>query len=451
MIALILSCTTHPGVDSSTPTDSGVTHVLPEHRYPRVPEDTGAEVTPPNILVVLSDDIGIEASACYEDQISASRAAQPTIAGLCDDGLRFTDVWSYPLCSPTRAAMMTGRYGWRTGVGRALDEDTEPLSIDEVTIPDVLGVESALIGKWHLTGEDDPGHPQALGWSHFAGTLYGVLPDYYAYEEITDGSASQVDRYATTETVDDALAWLGERGEEPWLLWVGFHAPHIPLHAPPDDLHSVDLTGLDPDTWPLPFFQAMIEAMDTELGRLLAGVDRDNTVIIYLSDNGTRDNLNQEIYPQGHAKGTLGEGGVHVPMIIAGPGIPQGDVTEMVHAADVFATIIELAGAEVPADLEHDSVSLVPYLQDPDAGPQRELMLTELFGDVVPETLAGRAARTTEFKLIRLFTGEERLYNLRLDPTEQHDLMLSPLTSESRAAARFLGDYLDLIEAQADL
>jgi arylsulfatase A-like enzyme len=191
--------------------------------------------------------------------------------------------------------------------------------------------------------------------------------------------------------------------------------------------------------------------MDTELGRLLAGVDRDNTVIIYLSDNGTRDNLNQEIYPQGHAKGTLGEGGVHVPMIIAGPGIPQGDVTEMVHAADVFATIIELAGAEVPADLEHDSVSLVPYLQDPDAGPQRELMLTELFGDVVPETLAGRAARTTEFKLIRLFTGEERLYNLRLDPTEQHDLMLSPLTSESRAAARFLGDYLDLIEAQADL
>ncbi len=90
------------------------------------------------------------------DVPDSDRAPQPTTEGLCADGLRFTDVWSCPLCSPTRAAMMTGRYGWRTNVGRALGEDMESLSPDEVTLPDLIDGDASCIGKWHLTGNDPP-------------------------------------------------------------------------------------------------------------------------------------------------------------------------------------------------------------------------------------------------------------------------------------------------------
>lgn len=121
----------------------------------------------------------------------------------------------------------------------------------------------------------------------------------------------------------------------------------------------------------------------------------------------------------------------------------------MVHVVDLFDTILDLRALPTPEDDEHDGVSLLPYLLDPDHPPQRDLMLTELFGDRVPESLAGRSARTADYKLVRLFAGAERLYNLREDPTGEVDLMQEPLTDEARAAALFLGDYLDQIEAQA--
>jgi arylsulfatase B len=445
MIALVFGCTL-PG--SVSPILPGGEDPVNSSITPRFP-DTAAASDPPNILVVISDDIGIEASACYSDLIDVSRAPQPTIEGLCADGLRFTDAWSYPLCSPTRAAMMTGRYGWRTGVGRALDDSAEPLSPDEITLPDLIEGETAYIGKWHLTGIDRPEHPHELGWSHFSGTLFGAIPDYRFYEKVVNGEPVSVEGYATTEVVDDALDWLEGQDDAPWMMWVSFNAPHTPLHAPPVELHSYELKTLSLTSQPVPFFQAMIEAMDVELGRLLDGIDRDNTVIIYVGDNGTDGIVNQEIYRDNHDKGSLGQGGVHVPLIISGPGIPTGDVDAMVHVIDLYSTILELRELPPRADEEHDSVSLRPYFLDPAHPPQRELMLTELFGDRVPESLAGRSARTADYKLIRLFTGEEELYNLHEDPTGEVDLMLEPLTEASHAAALLLGNYLDQIEVQA--
>ena len=443
MLALVLGCT-FPG--SVSPILPGDGETVPPLVTPRSPS-LSAEPDPLNILVVISDDVGIEASACYSDVLDVDRAPQPTIEGLCADGLRFTDAWSYPLCSPTRAAMMTGRYGWRTNVGRALDEDMESLSPDEVTLPDLINGDTAYIGKWHLTGLDLPEHPHELGWAHFSGTLYGAVPDYWSYEKVVNGEKVDVQGYATTEVVDDALDWLAEQDDEPWMMWVSFNAPHTPLHAPPIELHSADLKTLSMESQPVPFFQAMIEAMDAELGRLLDSVDRDNTVIIYLSDNGTDASVNQSIYR--NSKGSLGQGGVHVPLIISGPGIPTGDVDAMVHVTDLYNTILELRGLPPLEDDEHDSISMLPYLLDPAHPPQRELMLTELFGPQVPESLAGRSARTADYKLVRLFAGGERLYNLREDPIGEVDLMLKPLTESQQAAAYLLGDYLEQIEAQA--
>ena len=407
---------------------------------------------PPNVLVIISDDIGIEASACYRDQIAADRAPQPTIEGLCAGGLTFNDAWAYPLCSPTRAAMMTGRYAWRTGVGRAIDANSPALSADEITIVDVIGGEqSAYIGKWHLTEGMDYPHPNQLGWPHFSGTLSGTLEDYFAYEKTINGTPQTSETYATTAVVDDALAWLEAHDSEPWMLWVGFNAAHTPLHVPPADLHDIDLTGLNFDTDPVPFYQAMIQAMDTELGRLLEGIDRDNTVVIYLGDNGTSTQVNQGIYPQGHGKGSLGQGGVHVPLIITGPGVEAGSVDAMVHAVDLYATVLDLLGEPLPTDTALDSMSLMPYLDDPYTEPQRERMLTELFGTGVPESLSGRAARGPRHKLVRLFTGTERLYDLQDDPIGTIDLLSAgTLTDEEEEAYQDLSDYLDQIAAKVE-
>ena len=264
MNGLITECT-FPG--SISPVLPGEREKEPPSVTPRSPSFI-AEPAPLNILVVISDVLD-------SDVLDSDPAPQPTTEGLCADGLRFTDVWSYLLCSPTRAAMMTGRYGWRTNVGRALDEDMELLSPDEVTLPDLIDGGTSCIDKWHLTRNDHPEHPHELGWSHFSGTVYGAVPDCSSYEKVVNGEKVDAQSYATTEVVDDALDWLAEQDDEPWMMWVSFNAPHTPLHAPPTELHSVDLKTLSLESPPVPFFQAMA----VELGRLLDSGDRDNTVI----------------------------------------------------------------------------------------------------------------------------------------------------------------------------
>lgn len=457
LVFMLLGCFLRFDPDPHPPDDTHEVPPLTGDRFSnRKPVDTGDTGPPedprPNILVVISDDIGVEASACYEGLIDAERAPQPTIEGLCADGLTFTDAWSYPLCSPTRAAMMTGRYGWQTGVGRAIDEKSGAMSADEETVVDLIDIEqSAYIGKWHLAEEKDYTHPNELGWSHFSGTLSGAVDDYFAYEKVVDGVPEQVNNYATTEVVDDALAWIADHDSAPWVVWVGFNAPHTPLHAPPDDLHSYDLTKLDSATEPTPFFQAMIESMDTEFGRLLDGVDRKDTIVIYLGDNGSMSMVNQDIYPEGHGKNSLGEGGLRIPLIISGPGIPKGEVESMVHVVDLYATILDLTETEAKDTPGIDSLSLLPYIQDPAAAPHRELMLAELFGMNVPESLAGRAARTEQYKLLRIFAGLEQFYDLEADPTGSTNLLEGEekLSEEAEAAYTHLSDYLDQIDAKA--
>ncbi len=176
-------------------------------------------------------------------------------------------------------------------------------------------------------------------------------------------------------------------------------------------------------------------------------VNGEKTVIIDLRDNGTEPSANQNVYRT--STGSLGQGGVHVPLIISGPGIPTGDVDAMLHVTDPYSTILELRGLPPLEGDEHGSISMLPDLLGPEQPPQRELMLTELLGAEVPASLAGWSARAADDTLARLFTVSEELYNLREDPIEEVDLMLKPLTESQQAAAYLLGDCLEEIEAQA--
>ncbi len=384
----------------------------------------------PNILIVISDDLGVESSACYDT--GTVKAPQPTIAGLCERGVVFEQVWAYPVCSPTRAAIFTGRHAWRTGVGCAVRGDQGPLPESEISLARRLGdagYHTANIGKWHLGGELD--HPNRLGWDHYTGLFESRVLDYYSWTRVTDGRMEQVHDYATSVHADDALDWLGERGAAPWLLWMAFTAPHVPLHLPPAELITdAGLSGTadDIDADPVPYFHAMIEAMDTELARLLDSVD-DDTWIIYLGDNGTEAGLDQGYYADDQHKFSLYQGGIHVPMVIVGPGVTPGRVAVPVHVVDLFATVLELAGVEAP-DVVLDSASLAPFLTAPDTAALRAHQVSVQFGEDVLDREAGGAVRDDRHKLIALFDGSVRMFDLQDDPLETRDLLEAPLDSE---------------------
>lgn len=425
-----------------------------DSRDPTFSQAEGAEERP-NILVIVLDDFGVEASACYPD-MGVPRAPQPNMEALCSQGVVFDQAWSHPLCSPTRASLLTGRSAWRTGVGQAVADEAFALAEDEPTLPRLLadgvgGYSSALIGKWHL-GIDTEGPTQA-GFQHFSGTLPGHIDDYYHYEKFQAGQWVTVDNYATTEQVDDALSWIQGR-TRPWMVMLNLNSPHTPLHQPPTDLHSLDFTEVDADE-DLDSLQyvAMVEAIDTELGRLLSSLGEErlaNTTIVLMGDNGSDAATTWDLLTADHAKGTLYNGGVHVPLVIAGAAVRGSGrrVADMVGTIDLHATLFELGGGD-PDDLagvETDSHSLVPYLQTPDAAPTRDHLLVELYGERVPDIHQGRAIRDHRFKLVRIQSTGDELYDLREDPWEGNDLLVADrISSEASAAWQDLSAALDAL------
>ena len=431
------------GGGESGPADD--TRVAPDDTAPPVVEDRRD-----NVLLLISDDLGIDVAGCYDD-FGSEKPPQPTLRGLCAGGVVFENVTSAPTCSPTRATVFTGRYGYRTGVAEALDEEgaSAELSVDERSLPEVVAeaapeVALASFGKWHLSrGVDDP---NLHGWPHFAGVIGGQVTDYEDWTKIVDGEEVSETDYATSVTVDDAAAWIaGQDG--PWLAWVGFNAPHAPFHAPPDELHGYDLSGDAGDRKPT-LYRAMIEAMDTEIGRLLDGLsdeERARTWVVYLGDNGTPADVNLGDYKAAHAKATLYQGGVHVPLIIAGPGVaePGRSVAAQVDTVDLFSTLLQLLDIETEG-LDVDGVGLEPYLSDPSTEPLQDYAFTELHGVRTGLDDAGYAVRGERYKLVRHLDGAEHFYDLQGVFEEELDLLEAGLDEEQQAAYDALDTLLGI-------
>jgi arylsulfatase A-like enzyme len=223
------------------------------------------------------------------------------------------------------------------------------------------GYRTAVIGKWHLANQCNGQmlHPLLVGFETHRGTV-GNIGDYFAWEYWVDGVSQGLETtYATTKVVDEALAVIASFGEQPWFVQVAFQAPHKPIHQPPPELTGITLQA---DSPPSLGFRAVIEALDTELGRLLASLAPEvlrNTVVIVMSDNGTPGSLVQDqVFKP--AKGSVHEHGSRVPLIIAGPRVPAGvQRFGLVQEVDVAMTVLDLAGAELPT---RDGLSVLPYL-----------------------------------------------------------------------------------------
>lgn len=418
-----------------------------------------------NILLVIADDVGTDSLALFNSDPNASFPPTPTIDRLAERGVRFRNAYGYPTCSPTRSTILTGRYGFRTGIGAAIDSPGDPqLSPRDFTLAKgfqanpQLGFRLGHIGKWHLSPE--PTDPNFIGgWQHFSGALEADLDDYFHWTKVVNGQVfAGTTNYATTDNANDAIEWVRAQGTHRWFLWLAFNSAHTPHHKPPDALHSYDNLPSTPPTngSQRRYYEAMVEALDTELARVLTVVDLADTTVVVLGDNGTPGQVIQPPYNSANAKGTLAEGGIRIPLIIAGAGIanPNRDSDAVVHSVDLFATLLELAGVDLsstlPTHLTFDSRSFLPVLRDEPWNPAETMILAENFGSSIPLAVHGVAVRGARYKLIRLDNGREQLFDLTNDALESNNLLGTPtsvsnLTAGQRAAYNALSQRLAVL------
>jgi arylsulfatase A-like enzyme len=409
--------------------------------------------TPTNIVFILADDLGWTDLGCQGSRYYET----PNLDRLAREGVRFSSAYTCgPNCQPTRAALLTGRYGPRTGIytvgaeprGQSRFRKLVPvpnrtaLALEEVTIAEVLkdaGYATGMFGKWHL-GPNATHHPTKQGFDeaivsmgkHFA---FNTSPPVKVDPEV----------YLADFLTDRALGFIEKHRERPFFLYLPHFAVHSPLEAKKDLIEKYrGQPGVAGHQNPV--YAAMIESVDQSVGRVLARLDElklaDRTVVIFSSDNGgvggyaaagvkgARDTTNNA--PLRGGKGMLYEGGIRVPLIVRWPGVarPGGTCDEPVASVDFLPTFAALAGAKVPADRPLDGVSFLPLLRDPQARLEREALYWHFPGYLEANVQLGSwrttpagAIRAGDWKLQEfLEDGRVELYNLKDDLGEKTDL-----------------------------
>lgn len=401
-----------------------------------------------NFLVISIDDVGVDKVGIYSDDVvyghpgeGANPATTPTIDGLAAEGVLFRNAYTNPSCAPTRAATLSGRHGFRTGIGTP---ESAVLPISETLLPELLAGThlNAAVGKWHLGPNADLDHPNDSGFTDFVGSLGGGLPSYTSWNKVTNGSR-QTDyaTYATTDNVDEAISLVAGFGASPWFLWLAFNASHTPFHAPtPSTLHSETLSG-NPNATPIPHYAAALEAADTELGRLLGAIPSDvleDTTIILFGDNGTPNQVVEAPFLVGRAKGSVYEGGINIPFIVKSPHVPVAhrgsESLGLVQTVDIFATLADIVSLSSPTAV--DSLSFLPLLQNPLGAGNRSFVYAEGFSPngFGPYASEQRTAVDGRYKLIWRDGVYEEMFDLELDPFEGTNLLPGPLSPDEQVA-----------------
>jgi arylsulfatase A-like enzyme len=408
---------------------------------------------PKNILLIIADDYGIDSSSLYNTtNTGAKLPPTPNIVSLARNGVIFSRAYANPVCSPTRACLLTGQFGFRTGMGDIVDNGS-PLPTNAYTLPRMFATNSTLnynvmqFGKWHLAF--GPNTPRTIGgWTNFSGFLAGAVASYTNWTKVINGTQFPgTTNYTTLDIMQDATNWIGTRGTNLWFAWVAFNAPHTPLHLPPTNLcpHYANLSGTASDIAanPANYFDAMMEAGDTAIGNILSWVNLTNTYVIFLGDNGTANTTIQPPFTNTRAKDTLYEGGTHVPLVIAGPVfLPNRTNATPVSMVDVFATILEMAGIDVssiPTNSPVDGQSLFSVLQATNLTLSR-YAYSELFGtNALTIANGGRALRSARYTLLDFTSKADEFYDFSVDPYEKTNLLATTMSATQS------GNYYSLV------
>lgn len=377
---------------------------------------------PPNVLLILADDMG------FGDYGAAGNPhlATPNLDRLAREGVRFQNFYVSPVCAPTRASLLTGRYAQRTGV-RSVTNGFETMAPDETTAGEIFsenGYRTGLFGKWHL-GENYPSLPNAQGFQEFVGFRTGHFDDYFDPTLERNGRPYPAKGYITDVLTDEAMRFMAGSGKRrsdarPFFCYLPFNAPHTPLEVSERYFKKFLEKGLPEATARV---YGMIENLDENVGRLLAFLEKKNlsrnTLVLFLSDNGpiwrgTESRFNAGLRDK---KFTVFEGGIRTQCFWRWPGrLPSGETVEPVAAhIDVLPTLLDFCGLKPKPDA--DGRSLRPLLQNPQAPwPERTLFLNYSLKTLhQPAPYSGGVARTQRFKLV---DGTD-LYDLQTDPSEQ--------------------------------
>jgi uncharacterized sulfatase len=396
-----------------------------------------ARTAPPNIVVILSDDQGYATLGAYGGD--PKRVVTPHLDRFAAQGARFTDGYvACSTCSPSRAALLNGRYPQRFGYYANIDaKPGAGLPAEEVTLPYFFksaGYSTAAIGKWHL-GTERPGqHPLERGFEEYFG-FDSSQTDYFKSPILFRGREKvRSHDYLTAEFSREAAAFIARNRARPFLLYLAYNGVHGPQQAPEDYLRRF---GYLPDKREQ-MQAAMLAALDDGVGEVLGQLDKlnlaENTLVFFLSDNGGLPNWwSGSNGPQRGFKREQWDGGVKVPFLVRWPGrIPGGQVVrDPVIALDILPTALAAAKLALPTDRVIDGVNLLPRLTGQQTRPPHELLFWA--GSHVAGDLRGRegqadgppawAVRRGPWKALQVFAhGGVKLFNLEKDVGEQHDL-----------------------------
>ncbi len=407
--------------------------------------------TQPNILLIIADDLWKDATPWFIPT-QTRKAKMPHLEELMEKGVSFDNVRSSPVCTPTRGTMLTGKFGVNTSV---LNVD-DPLSEDERTLHKHItdqtsgAYASTIVGKWHLWGkEKDPGQLKRLWISDYVGLLSWWVKSYDSRQMTKDGTTQRSTEYITIKITDEAIDWITEQ-DSPRFAWVAYTAPHTPFHLPPLDLHTrTDLswTPEDVSDRPVEYFLAMVESLDTEMWRLLDQVDLEETIVIFVWDNGTSWRVAQAPYESKRSKWSLYQGWIDVPLVISGPWVVRKGMREdaLITLPDMFPTISELIWIDSPSDI--DGVSFAKNIYDSSA-MSRDRMLSEIEKDVwvrASAWIAGQTVRNERYKLIVWSNGTQEMFDLISDPYEMNDLLGGTLTASEESAYSYLSGIIEQV------
>ncbi len=445
-----------------------------------VEKSTRTSPARPNVVLILADDLGARDLACYDADLHET----PHLDRFASENLRFLNAYAMSVCSPSRAALMTGRHAarlrmtiWSEGSlsgpkDRPLlqAESRHDLPLEELTLAEqfyAAGYLTALVGKWHLGG---PGHfPEAQGFDvNIGGNHWGAPQTFWwpwkgnkryggEFRYIPHLEFGKPGDYLTDRLTDEAIRVIDRSQGQPFFLCLTHYAPHTPLEAKSDDVQYFQQKIRPEFNHQNPVYAAMVKSLDESVGRVLQHLDAlklsDNTIVIFTSDNGGSlgiDRLSGMTVPSSSnaplrsGKGSLYEGGIRVPLIIRWPGVTGhgAHCAEPVVIMDLFHTLVRVADPQVAADRHSsgasgaatgaDGLDLMPLMRNPQDTLDREALYFH-YPHYYDTTTPVSAVRAGQWKLLEYLEDKSlELYDLESDPSESRNLAMQHSETTAR-------------------
>ncbi|MDA8743604.1 arylsulfatase [Rubripirellula amarantea] len=380
----------------------------------------------PNVVVVITDDQGHGDLACHGNPVLKT----PSIDKLFEQSVRLADFHVAPTCTPSRAALLTGRWTNRTGAWHTIN-GRSILRAEETTLANVFqdaGYATGMFGKWHL-GDNYPYRPTDRGFDEVmchGGGGVGQTPDYWdnAYFDGTyfhNNKPTPVKGFCTDVFFDYATSFIRKQKEkdQPFLAYISTNAAHGPYHAPPEYSKPYEHLGIG-----VANFFGMIANIDDNVGKLRDVLEKegiaDDTIFIFMTDNGT--SAGGKVYNSGMRgfKGSPYDGGHRVPFFIHWPGkFDQGrDVLPITAHIDIMPTLLDLCGIETPSDIAFDGRSLRPLLENESARWPERILITDSQRIEQPEKWRGSSVMTDQYRLV----NQKELYDIKADPGQKNNI-----------------------------